>query len=80
MGVETLHVKRDGEQVTIKEADGVEFEGPPGGPYEYAGDGSPSREAVRTLQEATDEDVELDVDLQETRAGDKEASDDGGEA
>jgi hypothetical protein len=76
--VSTTHEKRDDEQVSTKtveldNGDVVEFEGPPGGPYEYAGDEAPPREAVRALQEATDEDVELAVD-------DQEDSDDGGEA
>lgn len=72
--VSTRHVNDD-EQVTVKQVeldngDVYEFEGPPGGPYEYPlEDQGPPREAVRALQEHVGDDVELDVDEVATPAG-----------
>ena len=78
--VTTTHEKRDGEQVSTKtveleNGDVVEFEGPPGGPYEHAGDEAPPREAVRALQEHVGDDVELAVDEVATPAGASEQVD-----
>lgn len=64
MSVETEHFGNPPEQTTVKrvtvtDAVGEDhtyaFEGPPGGPYEYADEGDPSEAALRELFEHVDE-------------------------
>lgn len=64
MSVEVEHHGSDDNQTTtlratVEDATGTayqyEFQGPPGGPYEYAGDGDPSAAALRAVYEHVDD-------------------------